>query len=169
MKLLGNSNGRQILYTSVLADPNWLDNLPTENWLVFAIGQNEHKSTYIRFAYKCIDNNVLYLCTAGQDAEIIHDLFDELIVVKKIEKCESVDSPNDFENSPMTTWHNNFSEGFWFAILNAHHEKKGINKIVCVDFTTKGVRQHLTNLIEKINNSWLPSDEENEEPLYDKG
>ncbi len=167
MKLIGSSNSRQIHYTSVLTDSNWLDNLPTENWLVFPIGQDKEIETYSLFADKCIDNNVLYVCAVGQNCELIQDIFDELIVSKKIEKCESVDSSDDFENSPITTWHNNFSEGFWFAILYAHHEQANINKIVCVEFTTKGVKQHLTNLIEKINTSWLPSDEENEVPLYD--
>jgi hypothetical protein len=67
----------------------------------------------------------------------------------------------------MTTYHNNFSEGFWFSITSAHHGTKTIDKIVCVDFTRKGVKRHLSNLIGKVNKSWLPSDEENEEPIYD--
>jgi hypothetical protein len=150
-----------------LTDPDWLDNLPTENWLVFPIGNDKDLEGYSKFADKCIDNNVLYVCAAGQNGEFIHDIFDELIVWKKIEKDEGVDTQDDFENAPMTTWHNNFSEGFWFAILAAHHGRKDINKVVCVDFTTKGVKQHLTNLIDKINNSWLPSDDENEDALYD--
>ncbi len=167
MKLIGKSYNRQILYTSVLTDPDWLSNLPTQNWLVFPIGNDKDIEGYSKLADKSIDNNVLYVCAAGQNGKFIHDIFDEFIVWKRIEKGESVDSQDDFKNSPMTTWHNNFSAGFWFAIVCAHPEFNKITTIVCIDFTTKGVKQHLTNLIEKINNNWLPSDEENEEPVYD--
>lgn len=164
---IGNSNNREIFYINVSTDLDWLNNLPTENWLVFPIGNDKDIEAYSKLADKCTDNNVLYVCSAGQNGEFIHDIFDELIVWKRIEKGESTENPNEFENSPLTTWHNNFSEGIWYAIVSAHHEIKEIHQIVCVDFTTKGVKQHLIHLIEKINNNWLPSDEEHEEPLYD--
>ena len=167
MEQIGNSNDRQIFYINIWTDINWLENLPKDNWLVFPIGQGNDIDSCSKLADKSIDNNVLYLCAAGQSCELIHDIFDETVVAKKIKKGESIDNPDDFENSPMTTWHNNFSEGFWFAITTAHHQLKIIDKIVCVDFTKQSVKGHLINLIEMINNSWLPSDEETEEQIYD--
>jgi hypothetical protein len=164
---IGKSHDRQIFYTNIWADKNWIDNFPTDNWLVFIIGQDKDIEAYRKLADKAITNNVLYLCATGECCKLIHDTFDETIFAQKIKNAESIDSPDDFENSPMTTWHSNFSEGFWFSISSAHHGTKTIDKIVCVDFTKRGVKRHLTNLIEKINKSWLPSDEENEEPIYD--
>jgi len=167
LELIGNSNERQIFYSNIWKDDNWLEDLPKDNWLVFPIGQGNDIDSYSKLVDKSIDNNVLYVCAAGQYSELIHDIFDEMIVQKKIENNESVDNEDDFEDSPITTWHNNFSDGFWFAITTAHHGLKIIDKIVCVDFTKQSVKGHLKDLIEKINNGWLPSDEEIEEPIYD--
>ncbi|MGB4773837.1 MAG: hypothetical protein WBP45_01575 [Daejeonella sp.] len=169
LELIGNSNNRKIFYTSIVTDKDWFGNLPTDNWLAFPIGDTKDVEIYSKLADKCIDNDVLYVCAAGQYCELIHDIFDETIVAKQMEKeDESTRSSNDVEDSPMTTWHTNFSEGFWFAIITAYHELKSIDKIVCIDFTTKGVKNHLINLIDKINSHWLPSHEKYEEPIYDK-
>jgi hypothetical protein len=164
------SNGRQIFYTNIWTDQNWLDDLPSGNWVAFPVGQGHDVEIYSKLANRCIDNNVLYICAAGLNCELIHDIFDEVIVEKKIKAGESIDSPDDFENSPMTIWDNNFSEGFWFAVVVTYHDLAPIDQIVCIDFTKQGVKRHLTDLINKINNDydWLPSDEEYEEPVYDK-
>jgi hypothetical protein len=167
MEPIGKSNDRQIFYLNTWKDSTSLDNLPKDNWLAFSIGQDSDIERFIKFADKCIENNVLYLCSTGQNSKLFHDTFDKRIYELKIKKGESINSPDDFENSPLTTWHNNFSEGFWFAITTAHHEIKPIDKIVCLDFTKEGVKRHLINLIEKINNHWLPSDSEYEEPKFD--
>ncbi|MBW8360586.1 MAG: hypothetical protein K0M56_00200 [Kaistella sp.] len=167
MEVIGNVNGRQIIYINIWENINWTDNLPTHNWLVFPVGQGNDVSIYSKLADKSIDNNVLYLCAAGEFCELIHDIFDEVIIAKKIANNESIESPDDFKNSPITTWHNSFSEGLWFATTCANHEEKTIDKIICVDFMKQGVKDHLINLVESINNGWLPSDEENEDPEYD--
>jgi hypothetical protein len=164
VKIIGYSNERQILYTNIWTDENWLQLLPTENWLAFPIGQEKDVENYIKLAAKSIDNDVSYVCAVGEYCELIHDIFDEIIIEKEL---ESLDNADAFDDSPMTTWHNNFSEGFWFAITNAHHELKIINKIICIDFTKQGVQVHLSNLVEKINNNWLPSDGRREKPIYD--
>lgn len=167
MELLGVSCERQLFYINVNTNTNWAESLPTQNWLVFAIGDEKDIDAYSTLSDVCIEKNVAYVCSAGKYCELIHDIFDETIVWKKIQNGESVDSMDDFENSPMTTWDNHFSEGFWFAITTAYDEHFIIDTIVCIDYTTKGVKQHLITLIEKINSGWLPSDEEFEEPVYD--
>ncbi len=167
MESIGNSNDRQIFYTNIWTDNNWLDNLPKDNWLVFPIGQDKDINKFHELADRCIDNNVVYACAAGKYCELIHDIFDNIVVAKKIANEESVSCEDDFENSPMTVWDNNFSSCFWFAIQSAHVDKKTISKIVCVDFTKQGVKRHLIDLIEKINNNWLPSEDEFESPIFD--
>jgi hypothetical protein len=39
--------------------------------------------------------------------------------------------------------------------------------VVCIDATSKRVRLQLIDLIGKINDGWLPADEEFESPVYD--
>ncbi|MDO6434471.1 hypothetical protein Q4E93_27920 [Flavitalea sp. BT771] len=94
-------------------------------------------------------------------------IFDEEIVNRAIQEETQTGKPYDYELSPITTSHNNFSEGFWFATTVACDSYKDIDTAVCIDLTTKGVKDHLTELIIKINNNWLPSDEPFKDPVYD--
>ncbi len=105
---------------------------------------------------------MLYVCTVGQECEWAHDWFDETILVNRINKKLPIDSPDDFDEEPMTTWHNDFDEGFWFATTSAYpsinDEYVYVDKVVCLDLTDKPNRQRLTDLIAKINSGWLPAD-----------
>ena len=60
----------------------------------------------------------------------------------------------------MTTSHEDFDEGFWFAATTAFSEFGDIEKVVCVDFTDKNVKFDLQELITKIDEGWLPDDDD---------
>jgi hypothetical protein len=167
LELLGQINDREIFYTSFREDQNLFENLRNENWLAVPIGQDKDIHLYSRLADNCIDNNVSYICALGQSSELIHDIFDEEVVARKIAAGESVETQDDFKNSPMTTWHLNFSEGFWFALTSAYNDGKKIDTVVCIDLTSKGVKKHLKYLIDKIQTGWFPSEEKIEEPKFD--
>jgi hypothetical protein len=166
MQHLGEINGRQVLYLKVDGNENWFDELPTENWLVLPIGDDQNIQAYFKLADKCIDKKVVYVCTLGQCCELIHDIFDEEIVGKKISNGESVESEDEFENSPMTTWDYNFASGFWFAVTSAYDGDKLIDKVVCIDYTS-GVKNFLIELLNKFHQEWLPSDDAVQLPKYD--
>src|ERR1051326_2173632 len=108
MDNIGQINDRQILYVSTRHTKNWADSLPTANWLALPIGHDSDSQLIDDLAKKCLDNNTFYVCTVGQQCEIIHDTFDHYIVQRRIDKGESIDKPDDFDSSPMTTWHNDF-------------------------------------------------------------
>ncbi len=164
MQLIGRVNDREIFYTNYHADPGSLNKLPGNNWLVVPIGEAKDIELYSVLAQKCIANDVLYVCTLGKCCELIHDIFDETIVAKKIDSGVCIE---DFDGSPMTTWHYNFSEGFWFALTQAYDDHERIDKVVCIDFTEKRVERHLRRLTVMINQDWLPPEGETEEPTYD--
>ena len=164
---LGQIGDRQILYINVRTDPNWFDKLPEDNWIVFTISDNQDEKLLTDAVPKCIDRLVSYTCSAGQLAGLAEHLFDIEIVNRAIAEEDKTGIPFDYETSPITTMHQNFSEGFWFATTVALDGYKECNTVVCLDFTTKSVQRHLIGLIEKINIGWLPSDEEVEEPNYD--
>ena len=164
---LGQINDRQILYINVRTDPNWFDKLPLDNWVVFTIADKQDEELLIDAVPKCMDKLVTYTCSAGQLAGLGEQLFDIEIVNRAIAEEDKTGKPHDYETSPMTTMHQNFSEGFWFATTLAFDGYKESNTVVCLDFTTKSVKRQLSELIEKINSGWLPSDEEIEEPNYD--
>ncbi len=167
MERLGKIHDREIYYISTKDESEWLNLLPTEKWVVFTIADKENREILPESTSRILDKNVTYTCSAGELADLTEQYFDEEIVWRAVQYEEKTGKEYDYKQSPMTTMHRNFGEGFWFASTLAYDGEKEINKVVCIDFTTRKVKKHLTELIEKINNGWLPSDEEIELAEYD--
>ena len=167
MERIGKINDREIFYISTKDKLEWLDLLPTEKWVVFTIADKENKEILYESTAKILDKNVTYTCSAGELAGLTEQYFDEEIGWRGVQYEEKTGKEYDHEQSPMTTMHRNFGEGFWFASTLAYDGEKEINKVVCIDFTTRKVKKHLTELVKKINKGWLPSDEEIELAIYD--
>jgi hypothetical protein len=167
MERIGKINDREIFYISTKDNSDWLNSLPTEKWVVFTIADTENREILHESTSRILDKNVTYTCSAGELAGLTEQYFDEEIVWRGVQYEEKTGKEYDYEQSPMTTMHQNFSEGFWFSAFCAFDGNTEINKIVCVDFTTRKVKNHLTKLVGKINNGWLPSDEEIELAEYD--
>jgi hypothetical protein len=148
MRDLGQKNERQLIYLRTKLD-NWKANLPSSNWLVLPIGHNRDKELINDITDTCLNNGVKYVCTLGQECEFIHDFFDDSIVMKRIDNGLSVEHEDDFEYEPMTTWHNDFDEGVWFAIHAAHDNYVNIDKLVFLDMTDNGELERIERAIEK--------------------
>ena len=167
MERIGKINDREIFYISTKDESKWLNLIPTEKWVVFTIVDKENKEILHESTSRILDKNVTYTCSAGELAGLTEQYFDEEIGWRGVQYEEKTGKEYDYEQSPMTTMHRNFGEGFWFASTLAYDGEKEINKVVCIDFTTRKVKKHLTELVEKINNGWLPSNEEIELAEYD--
>lgn len=150
METLGQVNNREIIYIWTRQTEYWADRLPASNWLVLFIGDDRNIDNITDMAQKCLEQNVCYVCTAGQERELIHEIFDELIVTNQIARGKTANTPDDFENSAMTTSHDELKEGFWFATTLAFHDTIDIKKVICLDTTEKGKRQDLLNLTVKM-------------------
>jgi|WetSurSiteA1Bulk_404760.scaffolds.fasta_scaffold41190_2 hypothetical protein len=171
MDILGRINNRKVLYTHVWVDKNYLETLPTRNWLVMPISQEINKEIYVELAHKCLDKNVVFVSAVGKNCELIHDVFDEIIIKKSKEKGIDKDPLNGFEDFPLTTWNYNIVNGFWSAIYGAFSatNESSIKKVVCVDYTEKGIKGYLMSLIKEFKKGWLPPDNrEYQEPSYDR-
>ena len=166
MEFLGAIGDRQVIYTNARTDPKWSENLPTDNWIVFTIA-DEDERLLREVVGLCLDKSVSYICCAGRACRLTEDLFDGDIVYRAVEFELQTGGASDCSNSPSTTSHPNFSEGFWFATFLARDDEKDPNTVICVDLTSSGVKSHLVDLINKINNGWLPSDDKFEAPVYD--
>ncbi|WP_010137168.1 hypothetical protein [Ochrovirga pacifica] len=167
MKRIGKINEREIFYISTKEELEWPNLLPTEKWVALTIADKENGEILHESTSQILDKNVTYTCSAGELSELTEQYFDEEIGWRGVQYEEKTGKKYDYTKSPMTTMHRNFSEGFWFASTLAHNEEKEINKLVCIDFTTRKVKKYLNELVEKINNGWLPSDEEIELAKYD--
>ena len=119
----------------------------------------------------CLENGVRYTCSVGELASLTEDYFDEEIVSRAVDKELKTGIVEDFESTPMTSFHRNFDEGFWFAatlarqIINDQYVES--RQVICIDCTKRQVRQYLIDLVDKLNNGWLPCDREYKQPLYD--
>lgn len=167
MQQLGVINRRSILYTNIRNDEEWFKELPKGNWAAFTITDDEDTDFIELVVENSLENQVAYICSAGQLSDHVELSFDLKIVEKAIEQEDLTKIPYDYDQSPVTTAHKNFSEGFWFASFVVQNEENWINRLICLDFTKKGVKNNIISLIEKINNNWLPSEEEIEPPFYD--
>jgi len=155
MDQLGEYNER-LIYYQWIADSNWDIALPDDNWLVMPVGHTRDYDLIKKISSVCLDKNVNYLCALGLECEMIHDVFDQTMIDQRIKKGLSIDSPDDFINEPLTTWHNDIGEGVWFALTSAFNDYKDINFVVCLDLTDKGEKDCFVDMITKINNGWLP-------------
>ncbi|MBO6496379.1 MAG: hypothetical protein JJ978_12480 [Roseivirga sp.] len=157
MKHLGTClrTEREVYYAST-KNRNWEKDLPFDNWLVFVISNKADEQLWDQVTEECLNHQVSYICTAGQQCENLHDWFDESILIRRFNLGLPTDHENDFEYEPMTTWHNQFEEGFWFALNTAYDEHVDIDKVICIDLTNKDHSKTLSELLFKINEGWLP-------------
>ncbi|MGO4911691.1 hypothetical protein [Leeuwenhoekiella sp. W20_SRS_FM14] len=167
MELIGRINRRKIYYVQIRNNSEWKSSLPKSDWVAFTIANKEDEELVPPSVKVCMDKNVSYTCSAGTLALWTENYFDEEIAWRGVDYEMRTKQEFDYEKSPVTTAHKNFGEGFWFASTLANDDNFDINKVVCIDFTKRKVKKHLTDLIEKINNGWLPSDEEIELAEYD--
>ncbi|MES2617400.1 MAG: hypothetical protein V4613_05950 [Bacteroidota bacterium] len=135
-------NDREIITVKYTTEENWIKNVPQSNWLCILVHNNRQRTYLDEVISKIIDNDVCYVCTVGQSCEKTHDLIDEEIVFREVD-IEKSHLPN---HHIMTTWHNDFDEGIWFALFAAHHDEVSIDKVVVLDMTD-GIE---LNRIEKL-------------------
>lgn len=167
MELIGKINRRKIYYVQVRNNPEWKDSLPKNEWVGFTIANKEDEELVPPAVKICMDKNITYNCSAGTLAQRTEQYFDEEFVGRAIDYEIRTKKKFNYEYTLMTTAHENFSEGFWFATTLAYDAYQETDKVICLDFTKRKVKKHLTGLIEKINNGWLPNDEEVELAEYD--
>lgn len=167
MELIGRINYRKIYYLQVRNNPHWKTSLPKSDWVAFIIANEEDEELIPPVLKVCINNDVSYTCSAGTLADKTENYFDEEISWIAVDYELQTKLEFDYGKSPSTIAHRNFSEGFWFASTLAYDAHFEIDKVVCIDLTKKKVQKHLIELIERINQGDLPSDEEIEFPQYD--
>ena len=174
MEILGQIDERAILYCNVRTENDWFEKLPEENWIAFTIVDKEDEEFLRDMTAKCIERKTCYTVSTGQLGSITEDSFDWRIVEVEQKRAGESETEEDYERTPMTSFHLNFSEGFWFATVVAKqiiYDEYVISKeVVCIDCTKRKVRGHLLKLIAMINDRWLPSDDArgDEPPVYDE-
>ena len=158
MKKIGSIGDKEIYYINVKDDVTWNAKLPFDNWCAFTAVNADGNSFVDDLARICLNNNVSYVCSAGELAAVTEFAFDAEIVCRAIDEGNKTGIPADYESVPLTTVHRDLGEGLWFAIAVATTGDDEINKVVCIDVTSQGVLEQLKRLVDDINNGWLPPD-----------
>lgn len=141
-------NDRKILTVEYSTEKNWFSQLPDKDWLCVLV-VNEKPRRYIdEVISKILAKDVCYVCTIGKQCELVHDLIDDEIAFREVE-IENRYLPN---HEIMTTWHNDFEEGIWFAIFAAYDNKITINKVIILDMTDGVLMPRIEACISKIRN-----------------
>lgn len=161
MERLGKIANRNIYYFHWNDEKRnyYLENLPKQKWKLFVIGDDNLETEYTLLAQKSADENLYEMNSAGKECELIHDIFDNVIIQKKEDNGEPMDSPDDFENTALTGWWTDeFNWGYWMSVSNyVDDEPEDIIRIlICIDFTEKGVRKYLKQITKIIRKGWLP-------------
>lgn len=151
MELIGRINRRKVYYVQVRNNIEWHMALPNRDWIAFTISNKEDEELIPPAVKICLDKNVSYTCSAGEFATMTEKYLDEEISWRALGYKQEIGKVFDYDKSPITTAHQNFDEGFWFASTVPHDDNFKIDKVVCIDFTKKKFKRHLFELIEKIN------------------
>ena len=150
MIVLGEINNREVLYVKHDLATNWFNDFPKSNWLLFAITDRCLPEIFEEISRRAVDNDVVYVCSTGDQADTFHQKIDDMLVIRDVE--------NEYLPSwqILTTYENDLEEEFWYATNCAFGESEEIIKIICLDITTTNHADKLKDLIAKMKNGWLP-------------
>ena len=124
-------NNREIRVVKYSTEKNWLQELPSQNWLCVLCVNNTARNYLDEVFSKIIIRDVSWVCTIGEQCELAHDLLDEEINYRECEE-PPLYLP---KNGIMTTWDNDFAEGIWFAIYATHVYPTDISTVIILDMT----------------------------------
>jgi len=144
MKLEEVLNNRKVKLVEYSTEKNWLNQLPNKDWLCILVVNDKPRRYIDEVITKIILKDVGYVCTLGIQAELVHDLVDEEISFRNAEQTYL---PN---HTIITTWHNNFEDGIWFALFAANSEEFKIEEVVILDMTDGRETQRVKACLEKI-------------------
>ena len=161
MELIGRINRKKIYYIQIRNNPNWESDLPNNDWIAFTIANEEDEELIPPTVKICIAKNVSYTSSTGEFALRTKGYFDEEI--EWLMTDYEIKDEEKFNNKNLITISDeNFEKAFWLTFSSIYSDNFILDKIVCIDFTKRKVKNQLIKLIEKINNGFVLNAEPNE-------
>jgi hypothetical protein len=137
-------NQRTVSLVEYRTDKNWLAELPTQHWLCILVINEKHCVYLDELLPKLLLRNVAWVCTIGRQGEWAHDLLDEEIVVREV---AGLYLP---PHQVMTTWHDDFEEGIWFALFAAQGDQEALKQVAIVDLTQGQEQERVTTYLHSL-------------------
>ena len=152
----GTINDRKVLYFDIDDSLNEIERIELESWVTYVIADDVSHPLLNRYAEMAIDKNLLYMSATGKAGSEIDDLFDSLIVQREIEGMKLPMWFRDKDDVLMTTWHDDFEEGYWFITSVAQYEDFPIKSVVVVNFSRISRFGEIQVLTERIRSGQFP-------------
>lgn len=156
MEILGKYKNREVIwieYSKLLKNQ-----MPSSNWICLLTSSinKPNIENFDKFTRASIKNGILEFKGHGRYGEILHDWFDETMLIMNIME-------NHPEMDIMTTWHNkeSFADAFWqcfFATCLPDTADYKSLKIICSDLDGTNRINELRKYIHKFEQGWLPKD-----------
>ncbi len=137
-------NSREIVFVEYSTERNWYNEIPSKNWLCVFVSDDRDRNYLDEVIAKILVKEVLYVCAIGNQCETVHDLVDEEIVYREVEKLYLP------KHEIMTTWHHDFEEGIWFSIFAANSDDAEIEKVVFIDMTRGDRLSQIKNIVKNF-------------------
>ena len=132
--------------------------MPKSDWICLATSSESKPDfdNFEKFTREAIKKGILEFKGHGKYGELLHDLFDETMVI-----MEAMENQSEIE--VMTTWHNDQSlaDAFWqcfFATCLPETTDYEKLKIVCTDLDGKNRKDELANYLNRFEQGWIPKD-----------
>ena len=151
MLKLTEINNREIQFVEFNTSEDWVENFPNENWCLVIIAEEKNTNYFDEIIRKSIDRNVGYIFSVGNQHDFIHDLADEILLIRDF---ENLYLPNHIV---MTAGDKDFENGIWSGISITHQDETEINQIIILDVARKYLNR-TTELIKKFENGYIPED-----------
>ena len=149
MITLGTIHDRNIVYQQYNTSINWVKDFPTRKWCIAIIADEKKPAYFDEIIRKVIDRDVSYICGIGQQSDFIHDLADEELMIRDVERKYLP------KHIIMTTGHNNLEEGLWFSIYATENNETEIDTIVILDVTNSAF-DNIQELIKSFSLGFIP-------------
>jgi len=151
-------NDRAIYYLDIQQDLQPFEAAELNNWVLFVIEDNIRNPILGQFADMCIDKDILSICAAGKAGSEVDDVFDFKMVDRGMEGKKLPSWFQTDDDVLMTSWHENFDEGFWFALTTANYRELPIETVVVANLTGDNYLPIIQRLTKQIAVGWLPPD-----------
>lgn len=146
MRELGIINSRKLIYQKYATDISWEKALPNANWVAVVIVDDSHKNILRELLHKLINHNACYICCAGLQSELLHDMIDDEIVFREVDFEDLYLPPFDI----ITTWNKDVDGALWYAAFSAVLDTEKIDIVMCLDTTDLDIDDKFKKLQEPI-------------------
>jgi len=142
---------KEIKFLKCKPGEDTIRNLPSSNWCLIILANDNQTDYFNEIINNAIDNNVAYICGVGKQHDLIHELADEELSYRYTE----VSQKHYPKHVVITVGNEDIEKGLWSGVYASEHPDVPIQQIIIIDmedFTSAG-----NILLEKFSGGYIPN------------